>query len=238
MEELWKDINMSSLNEQNTRRPMIMSTRDSSTFGGVILQDFLARPLNINPPKNIDHHYSSNNSSSSVASDQNPSFFCPTVSTAPPPLVTALSLNTRPDHFPFDTLIRHNKDNNSQLLFQQQHQQQRNITVSKVSHVVNPTPFDPNVGVVSNAFTCFGKRFGEPPDVSPGERRNKRMIKNRESAARSRARKQAYTTELEQKVDFLLEENAKLKRQQQELWEAASSAPKKNSLHRTLTAPF
>ncbi|KAL5099599.1 hypothetical protein RYX36_003926 [Vicia faba] len=211
MEEVWKDINMSSLNEQNTRRPMIMSTRDSSTFGGVILQDFLTRP------KSIDHHYSSNNSTSSVASDQNPSFYCPnTLSTAPPPLVTALSLNSRPNHFPFDPRIRHNNDNNSQLLLQQQHQhhqQQRNITAPKASFVVNPSPFDPNVGVVSNAFTCFGKRFGEPPD--------------------------AYTNELEQKVDFLMEENAKLKRQQQELWEAAaSSAPKKNSLHRTLTAPF
>ncbi|XP_058772692.1 protein FD-like [Vicia villosa] len=235
MEEVWKDINMSSLNEQNTRRPMIMSTRDSSTFGGVILQDFLARP------KSIDHHYSSNNSSSSVPSDQNPSFYCPTVSTAPPPLVTALSLNSRPDHFPFDPLIRQTNDNNSHSLVQQQHQhhhrQQRNITAPKVSHVVNPSPFDPNVGVVSNAFTCFGKRFGEP-DVSPGERRNKRMIKNRESAARSRARKQAYTNELELKVDLLMEENAKLRRQQQELWEAASNAPKKNSLQRTLTAPF
>ncbi|CAI8588547.1 unnamed protein product [Vicia faba] len=229
MEEVWKDINMSSLNEQNTRRPMIMSTRESSTFGGVILQDFLTRP------KSIDHHYSSNNSTSSVASDQNPSFYCPnTLSTAPPPLVTALSLNSRPNHFPFDPRIRHNNDNNSQLLLQQQHQQ-RNITAPKASFVVNPSPFDPNVGVVSNVFSCFGKRFGEPPDVSPGERRNKRMIKNRESAARSRA----YTNELEQKVDFLMEENAKLKRQQQELWEAAaSSAPKKNSLHRTLTAPF
>lgn len=177
---MWKDINMSSLNEQNTRRSMIMSTRDSSTFGGVILQDFLARP------KSIDHHYSSNNSSSSVPSDQNPSFYCHTVSTAPPPLVTALSLNSRPDHFPFDPLITLNKNNNSHPLLQQQ----RNITAPKVSHVVNPSPFDPSVGVVSNAFTCFGKRFGEPPDVSPGERRNKRMIKNRESAARSRARKQ------------------------------------------------
>ncbi|QCD95462.1 ABA responsive element binding factor [Vigna unguiculata] len=45
------------------------------------------------------------------------------------------------------------------------------------------------------------------------ERRQKRMIKNRESAARSRARKQAYTIELEHKVSRLEEENEKLRRQ-------------------------
>ncbi|MCO5580099.1 hypothetical protein L7F22_033965 [Adiantum nelumboides] len=46
------------------------------------------------------------------------------------------------------------------------------------------------------------------------ERRQKRMIKNRESAARSRARKQAYTVELEAEVTMLKEENARLKQQQ------------------------
>ncbi|KAB1223212.1 ABSCISIC ACID-INSENSITIVE 5-like protein 2 [Morella rubra] len=45
------------------------------------------------------------------------------------------------------------------------------------------------------------------------ERRQKRMIKNRESAARSRARRQAYTHELENKVSRLEEENDRLKRQ-------------------------
>ncbi|KAJ7525955.1 hypothetical protein O6H91_17G075500 [Diphasiastrum complanatum] len=45
------------------------------------------------------------------------------------------------------------------------------------------------------------------------ERRQRRMIKNRESAARSRARKQAYTMELETEVMQLKEENLRLKRQ-------------------------
>ncbi|OQU92682.1 hypothetical protein SORBI_3001G388300 [Sorghum bicolor] len=44
------------------------------------------------------------------------------------------------------------------------------------------------------------------------ERRKKRMIKNRESAARSRARKQAYTNELENKISQLEEENERLRR--------------------------
>ncbi|KAI3801255.1 hypothetical protein L1987_29359 [Smallanthus sonchifolius] len=47
------------------------------------------------------------------------------------------------------------------------------------------------------------------------ERRQKRMIKNRESAACSRARKQAYTNELENKISRLEEENERLKRQKE-----------------------
>ncbi|CAM0883674.1 unnamed protein product [Alopecurus aequalis] len=43
------------------------------------------------------------------------------------------------------------------------------------------------------------------------ERRHRRMIKNRESAARSRARKHAYTVELEAELNQLKEENARLK---------------------------
>ncbi|XP_054823052.1 protein FD isoform X2 [Prosopis cineraria] len=71
-----------------------------------------------------------------------------------------------------------------------------------------------------------------------GSERHKRMIKNRESAARSRARKQAYTNELEQKVDYLNKENERLRKQQQEWSKASASEKKKNPLFRTSTAPF
>lgn len=43
------------------------------------------------------------------------------------------------------------------------------------------------------------------------ERKEKRMIKNRESATRSRARKQAYTRQLENKILELEKENEELK---------------------------
>ncbi|KAK9067414.1 hypothetical protein SSX86_014743 [Deinandra increscens subsp. villosa] len=75
--------------------------------------------------------------------------------------------------------------------------------------------------------------------ASGGDRRHKRMIKNRESAARSRARKQAYTNELENEVERLKEENAMLKRQQEQVHMiAASQMTKKRGLERTSTAPF
>ena len=88
----------------------------------------------------------------------------------------------------------------------------------------------------SAMFGCFGKKRGQDSDESRGDKRHKRMTKNRESAARSRARKQvkndeennnklicynieyfcgdeqAYTHELEIKVSSLEEENEKLRR--------------------------
>ncbi|KAL5168674.1 Protein FD [Glycine soja] len=87
------------------------------------------------------------------------------------------------------------------------------------------------------------KTSAQPPAA---DRRNKRMIKNRESAARSLEGlvifnvRRAYTNELELEVEHLKEENARLKRQQQQLCEAASSEQKKKgtTLYRASTAPF
>jgi len=80
------------------------------------------------------------------------------------------------------------------------------------------------------------------------ERRQRRMIKNRESAARSRARKQAYTMELEAEVQKLKELNAELQKKQEEMMEMQKNqvlevvsnpyAQKKRCLQRTLTGPW
>uniref|UniRef100_A0A0D3H1A0 BZIP domain-containing protein n=1 Tax=Oryza barthii TaxID=65489 RepID=A0A0D3H1A0_9ORYZ len=70
------------------------------------------------------------------------------------------------------------------------------------------------------------------------ERRQRRMIKNRESAARSRARKQAYTMELEAEVQKLKEQNMELQKKQ--VLEAVNNpyGQKKRCLRRTLTGPW
>ncbi|XP_068661816.1 protein ABSCISIC ACID-INSENSITIVE 5-like [Aristolochia californica] len=61
------------------------------------------------------------------------------------------------------------------------------------------------------------KRIFDGPIEKVVERRQRRMIKNRESAARSRARKQAYTVELEAELNHLKEENTQLRREMEEL---------------------
>ncbi|XWS14704.1 hypothetical protein CRYUN_Cryun35bG0032000 [Craigia yunnanensis] len=80
------------------------------------------------------------------------------------------------------------------------------------------------------------------------ERRQRRMIKNRESAARSRARKQAYTMELEAEVAKLKEENQELKKKHAEIMEMQKNqvmemmnmqqGAKKPCLRRTQTGPW
>lgn len=63
-----------------------------------------------------------------------------------------------------------------------------------------------------------GKRRAveEAPVDKATQQKQRRMIKNRESAARSRERKQAYTVELESLVTQLEEENARLLREEAE----------------------
>ncbi|KAI3753134.1 hypothetical protein L2E82_25179 [Cichorium intybus] len=80
------------------------------------------------------------------------------------------------------------------------------------------------------------------------ERRRRRMIKNRESAARSRARKQAYTLELEAEVAKLKELNHELLKKQEEITEMQKNqvvekmrlpwGSKRLCLRRTLTGPW
>ncbi|XP_022763380.1 ABSCISIC ACID-INSENSITIVE 5-like protein 7 [Durio zibethinus] len=80
------------------------------------------------------------------------------------------------------------------------------------------------------------------------ERRQRRMIKNRESAARSRARKQAYTLELEAEVAKLKEMNQELQKKQEEMMEMQKNqmlqtlnrprGGKRQCLRRTLTGPW
>ncbi|KAH6827164.1 hypothetical protein C2S53_019227 [Perilla frutescens var. hirtella] len=75
-------------------------------------------------------------------------------------------------------------------------------------------------GMTAGSGSGRGKRrvaVDEVPLDKATQQKQRRMIKNRESAARSRERKQAYTVELESLVTQLEEENAKLVREDAEL---------------------
>ncbi|KAK1280076.1 ABSCISIC ACID-INSENSITIVE 5-like protein 2 [Acorus gramineus] len=97
------------------------------------------------------------------------------------------------------------------------------VAVAPTMVVSSPSPVvGSGSGALSDTQTPGRKRaaaaavsggLGDDVAEKTVERRQKRMIKNRESAARSRARKQAYTNELENKVARLEEENERLKKQ-------------------------
>uniref|UniRef100_A0A5B7C0S4 Putative FD protein n=1 Tax=Davidia involucrata TaxID=16924 RepID=A0A5B7C0S4_DAVIN len=213
MEEVWKDINLASLHDQPFRQDSHNTTTTTTNFRSMTFQDFLARPFNKEPPPPLPPRLSAGNDSPA------------------PPLATALSLNSRPDQFHF---LGNSDPLSPNLNLQAQ---------PPFSYVcsLNVDPFNALAAAASSSLPASGKkRF--PPESdnnSGGDRLHKRMIKNRESAARSRARKQAYTNELELEVAHLMEENARLKNQQQLFCLAATTQPpKKHSLHRSSTAPF
>ncbi|EEF52396.1 bZIP transcription factor TRAB1 isoform X1 [Ricinus communis] len=104
---------------------------------------------------------------------------------------------------------------------------------------VSPVPYVFNGGL-------RGRRAGGAVEKVV-ERRQRRMIKNRESAARSRARKQAYTMELEAEVAKLKEENQELRKKQAEIMEMQKNQVmemmnqqqgKRRCLRRTQTGPW
>lgn len=76
----------------------------------------------------------------------------------------------------------------------------------------------PSNQVFGNGGVGRGKRRAveEAPVDKATQQKQRRMIKNRESAARSRERKQAYTVELESLVTHLEEENARLMQEEAE----------------------
>ncbi|CAN7047611.1 unnamed protein product [Brassica oleracea var. botrytis] len=110
-------------------------------------------------------------------------------------------------------------------------------TSSAENNSLSPVPYVLNRGRRSN--TGLEKVI---------ERRQRRMIKNRESAARSRARKQAYTLELEAEIEKLKKVNQELLRKQAEMMEMQKNELKESSnkpwgskrqcLRRTLTGPW
>ncbi|GJR30995.1 retrotransposon protein, putative, ty1-copia subclass [Tanacetum coccineum] len=92
------------------------------------------------------------------------------------------------------------------------------------------TPRPPTT-MLSLSTSCFVRQRSSPVEYSD---KFKRLMKNRASAARSRARKQARADELEQEIVRLTKENAKLKRLHEELSSPSTvQVPKKPMLHRT-----
>ncbi|KAJ0240741.1 bZIP transcription factor 27 [Hirschfeldia incana] len=231
MEDVWKDINLGSIHSQRPQgnhEPRFGSHSHQNQNPNSIFQDFLNRPLN--QEQTIPTMGSSSGGDTTTVTALTTTVTALLSSSPLAPPATVLSLNPGPG---FEFL-----DNQDPLV-------------------------TPNYNHLNTSFealvtpTCFGKRRGEEShEEGTGNRRNKRMIKNRESAARSRARKQecaslsspnlllekrnAYTNELELKVAQLQAENARLMRQQDQLRIAAENQqqPKKNTLQRASTAPF
>ncbi|CAL9044426.1 unnamed protein product [Musa banksii] len=215
MEEVWKNVTLNSLYQDKPMTPVDCYRHDhptsSPSFRGMILQDFPAGPLN--RPLTI----------SPPAVEELP---VPPPPSPPAHPQTVVNLNSGLEfqHLVVDANSRSNASKSN----------------GRYSSAFSPT----------GLFSCCSNRKMTRESLAIGiDRKHKRLIKNRESAARSRARKQAYpsfsstayTIQLELEVAHLKEENAKLKRQNEELQlrlAMATQLPKRNTLQRSSTPPF
>lgn len=215
MEEVWQDISLTSLQDHAN------TTGIPNTSAALIFQDFFARPFNKDPPI-------TKASAAAHPSTTEPSNSSCFGNLAPHHGGALLSLNSGSGFNYLENvpapLAHHHQRPSHQLL--------QGFPLNNCN-----SPFDDALApahVVSSI--CFKRPQEHEGHLT--DRRHKRMMKNRESAARSRARKQAYTTELEQEVAHLEQENAKLRRQLEQLLAASGQQTKKPSLYRTSTAPF
>ncbi|XP_027089735.2 uncharacterized protein [Coffea arabica] len=211
MEEVWKDICPSALLHQPTS-----TSSSAAALEGIVFQEFLSRPSRAqydSTSRHHHHHHHHPGRHSSLESIDRGSFGSHSQGQPAPAATASITLSLNATRPPPSSSFSLPLDHDLDA--------DANLNPPTVEFSILPE-----------------KRASQDEDTC---HRNKRMIKNRESAARSRARKQAYTSELEIKVARLMEENAKLRRQQQEkhcLQQAPAPFPKKQMLCRTLTAPF
>ncbi|KAK1388060.1 hypothetical protein POM88_016238 [Heracleum sosnowskyi] len=112
-----------------------------------------------------------------------------------------------------------------------------------VSNMICPSQKQQHLGLAIQTSCSARKRVAiryENDDQNDSsfhsDRHHQRLIKNRESTARSRDRKEAHTTDLENQLKTLKAENATLKKNQQ--LQEAPQALKKHTLNRASSYPL
>ncbi|KAL1822483.1 hypothetical protein ACET3Z_009261 [Daucus carota] len=222
VDEVWKDI------QQGQKRPGIgMNSRErNSTLGEMTLEEFLVKAGVI----------SEGEKALGPVVGVNP-VSLPQQSVSLP--AAWMNYQIPPTHQPTQQQIM-------PILFMPSNSVQPQLSLSSdpildsygETQMTSPSPL---LGTLLDAQTQGRKRIASEDVVEKTvERRQKRMIKNRESAARSRARKQAYTNELENKVQRLEEENEMLKTQKEaeKLLPYVPFPEPKYQLRRTSSASF
>ncbi|MCO5571055.1 hypothetical protein L7F22_024786 [Adiantum nelumboides] len=231
VEDVWKDIQRQSLADLTDGQPhRPQQQKRQVTLGEMTLEDFLVRAGAFREDADANSQMTNGGSTMCLYSAGMPSAGVVS-NNLPPPMdpLTSPSLST--DWMNFGSHHQH-----------QQMLQQAEAAAAAVKRGLAPPPLMTPSGnsslydgladtsglsqdalastlALSPAISDYAmhgrKRYTSEVVVEKTvERRQKRMIKNRESAARSRARKQAYTVELEAEVTKLKEENARLKQQQ------------------------
>ncbi|KAI5083279.1 hypothetical protein GOP47_0003022 [Adiantum capillus-veneris] len=230
VEDVWKEIQRQSPADlMDGQRQQPQQQKRQVTLGEMTLEDFLVRAGAFREDADANSQLANGGNTTCLYSAGMPS--ASVVSNNLPPAMDPLTSSSLPTEWMnFPSHHQH-----------QQMLQQAEAAAAAVKRGLAPPPLMPPSGnslydglvdnsglgqeplagtlALSPAISEYGmhsrKRYTSEVVIEKTvERRQKRMIKNRESAARSRARKQAYTVELEAEVTKLKEENARLKQQQ------------------------
>ncbi|KAH6798873.1 hypothetical protein C2S51_035357 [Perilla frutescens var. frutescens] len=210
VDQVWSEIHK---DEQHHHLHTTSSAQKQATFGEMTLEDFLVRagvvreqnyppqPPPPPPPNNFGMFHNNNNN------HPNSNFV------ASPPVAVGININVggyQHHHQPLGVGMKRGNGYSSQS-------QSQPLPPAAANGGGGGTGggfgMGSPVSPLSDGMGARGgrKRMSDGPVEKVVERRQRRMIKNRESAARSRARKQAYTVELEAELNQLKEENLHLK---------------------------
>eukprot|EP00252_Welwitschia_mirabilis_P004306 TRINITY_DN1460_c0_g1_i1.p1 TRINITY_DN1460_c0_g1~~TRINITY_DN1460_c0_g1_i1.p1 ORF type:complete len:358 (-),score=45.14 TRINITY_DN1460_c0_g1_i1:101-1174(-) len=250
VEEVWRDIQHNNgKGPDDEKKPQ----QRQQTFGEMTLEDFLVK-AGVVREDNGNNSAGNNISSAISAAIQDAAQAVPVCGPLPANLdamAAAQNLQQQADWFQYQlNTAQHQQQQNMMLAYGAKRGVPQNSALSMSCNQLLEGGYNENqltlssplVPCTSSDSQTPGRKRGAPESIieKTVERRQKRMIKNRESAARSRARKQAYTNELENEVMQLREENEMLKKQQalEKLLPSLPPPQPKHTLRRTTSAPF
>lgn len=243
VDEIWKEIH-----RPGDQRAADKVQQRQMTFGEITLEDFLAKAGVMRDEGEAGPSAISSSSSSSVVTNNAGGMVSKVQPSAGMQATRQQAAPQQADWMNYQFKQQHQQLLQQQHLLQQQQAEEAAASayalgrrlpssaptlapVSTTANVMDVVPFETAVVLASSGLspsravispdtpTRGKKRMLEAHEEKAVEQRQKRMIKNRESAARSRARKQAYTVELEAEVTQLKEENTKLSHQQNQAME-------------------
>ncbi|KAL9449892.1 hypothetical protein AB3S75_011762 [Citrus x aurantiifolia] len=213
IDQVWKDTVHHEHEVDHSNQSSVV--QQQLTLGETTLEDFLLRAGVINNSMGNNNNISNNNNHNGVAGNHHQ----PLISVGIDPMVV---VSQQADWLQFQMASQQQQMGAMDTSYNVSESVYEN-PVGDIGYSENQLALSMPMPATSAAPSELSKvnnvgrkrRYSDEIMEKTIERKQKRMIKNRESAARSRARKQAYTNQLESQVLWLRKRNSWLKKQKE-----------------------